>query len=129
MPTMMTVYRIDPDGKELYEEYLARRKVEYIRNMPGVRNFQVFKRARRLEPDAPSEEYAFDIVAIIEVDDVEAFQAERAGAEYDAFRTEYVHLLAPAPVPIYEAELIDCPAGEGLSADEFWAGREDKRGR
>jgi heme-degrading monooxygenase HmoA len=126
---MLTVYRIQADSKELYEEYLAKRKVDYIRNMPGVRGFQVFRRARRLEPDNPSQEFDFDIVAVIDVDDVEAFQAERAGDEYDEFRREYVHLLEPAPVPIYEAERIECEAGAGLSAGEFWAGREELRGR
>jgi hypothetical protein len=120
MPTMLTVYRIEPEGKELYGEYLVKRKIDYVRNLPGVKQFQVFRRARRLEPESPSEEFDFDIVAVIDVDDVEAFQAVRAGQDYDDFRQEYVHLLEPKPVPIYEAERLECDPGAGQSADEFW---------
>ncbi|HEY2715673.1 MAG TPA: hypothetical protein VGI73_05580 [Solirubrobacterales bacterium] len=125
MPTMLTVYRIEAQGKELYGEYLAKRKVEYVRNLPGVKQFQVFRRARRLEPESPSEEFDFDIVAVIDVDDVEAFQAVRDGQDYDDFRQEYVHLLEPKPVPIYEAERIECEPGAGLSAEEFWSQHTD----
>lgn len=121
MPTLIVVHGIAPGAEELYEQFLLKRKLAYIRGLPGVRRYEVFRRDRPLEPGAPESEIEYDIVVILETDDLDALQAARATPEYDAFRREYVDLIEPTPV-IYEARRLEAEAA--LSADEFWSGSE-----
>jgi hypothetical protein len=120
MPSIVVVHSIAPGQSELYEDFVAKRKLAFIRSLPGVQRYEVFRRIRKLEPEFPEMELSYDIVATLEIDDLDTLQAARATPEYDAFRNEYVHLLQPRPV-VYEARKMESEAA--LSREEFWAGR------
>lgn len=121
MPSIVVVHSIAPGKSELYEEFLVKRKVAFIQSLPGVQRYEVLRRDRRIEPESPEIEIPYDIVAVLDVEDLDTFQAARATPEYDAFRNEYVHLLQPRPV-VYQARRMQREAA--LSRDEFWAGRD-----
>lgn len=99
MTILVTAHSTKPGMQDKYEAFLRHRKLRYVRNLPGMKSYRVFRTERRFA-QAPSDETQkrYDIIAIIELDTREQdilaiYQSE----DWYKFMQEYIDWLEDDP--------------------------------
>jgi len=121
MPFMITAHSTKPGQQELYEKFLQERKLWFVRNLPGIISYRVFRTEERFDPsgEAPKD-IRYDVIAIIEyAGDVASISALYTSDKWQDFMNEYIHVL-DADAPMYLAHEISQLAE--LSRQEFRQG-------
>jgi len=118
MPFLVTAHSTQPGQEDLYEEFLQQRKLWFVRSLPGIKRYSVYRTDHRVDDPTANkpEDMRYNIIAIIEVEDMKAAQALHESPEYQAFMAEYVGLLEDDP-SMYVAHEV-ATTGQ-LSKDEF----------
>lgn len=119
MPFLVTTHNTKPGKEDLYEEFLCKRKLWFIRNLPGIIRYEVFRTERRAGTSGPvaSTDLRYMVVAIIECEDVVEMYKLRSSDLYQNFIKEYVDLLED-DIALYEARALE---PTGYTKDDFWA--------
>ena len=118
MTYLVTAHSTKPGREDLYEEFLKQRKLWFVRCLPGIKNYKVYRTEQPFPPnDGNSKEVRFNIIAVIEFDG----NAEQAMKLYNSnewidFMEEYMDLLEDNPV-LYIAH--EVPEVGRLSKEEF----------
>lgn len=122
MPILVTAHSTKAGKEDVYEEFMRRRKLWFIRNLPGITNYQVFRTERRFGASGPSgsSEMRYNFVAIIEVDDLAEAVKLYSSDLFQNFVKEYIDLLEDDPA-LYEAHVVEQTGME--SKDDFWRSR------
>lgn len=120
MAFIVTAHRAGTGMADAYEDYLAKRKLAYVRAIPGVRSYTAYRRGNLFGPfGQAAPEPRFDIVAVIEVDDPKSFAEVTASPEFQSFRHEYAPWIEHQP-GLYESRVIEQQAA--LTREEYWCG-------
>lgn len=122
MPVIITAHSTKPGKEDLYEEFMRRRKLWFIRHLPGITHYQVFRTERRFGICGPSGSSGmrYNFVAIIEVDDLAEAVKLSSSDLFQNFVKEYIDLLEDDPA-LYEAHVVEQTGME--SKDDFWRSR------
>ncbi len=125
MPFLVTAHSTTPGQEDFYEEFLKNRKLAFVRALPGVKNYTVFRTEQRADNTMASgnEPMKYNIIAIIEVEDMAAAHDLRSSALYQDFVGEYINLLEDDPT-IYTAHEVLQIAEKTKS--EFWVSDASK---
>ncbi len=120
MPFLVTAHSTQPGKEDLYEEFLQQRKLWFVRNLSGIKRYDVYRTDHRADNPAANkpQDMRYNIVAIIEVEDLEAASKVHLSPEYQAFMAEYIGLLEDDP-SMYVAHEVELTAQ--LSKEEFGA--------
>ncbi|GHF23853.1 hypothetical protein GCM10017044_18030 [Kordiimonas sediminis] len=110
MITMVTGHSAKPGMLEAYVEFLEQKKLNFVRSLPKVSRYQVYRTERRFDPSGMlPEDKRFDIVAIIDYDGSETeLEMLFMSDAWVAFMEEYMFMLEE-DAPLYIASaLADC---------------------
>ncbi|NOX49601.1 MAG: hypothetical protein GXP16_03575 [Gammaproteobacteria bacterium] len=120
MAYLITAHSTQPGKEDLYEDFLKQRKLWFVRNLPGMTSYKVYRTERRFDPSGTaSQDIRYTIMAIIEHEgDIDALTALYTSDAWIEFMGEYIHLLEDDPA-LYVAHEI--PEIAHLSGDEFVA--------
>ncbi|MBT1065055.1 hypothetical protein KJY73_15795 [Bowmanella sp. Y26] len=107
MTILVTAHSTKPGMEDRYEAFLRHRKLRYVRSLPGIKSYRVFRTERRFAqstPDGTPKRY--DIMAIIELDSREQdILAIYQSDAWQRFMQEYIEWLEDDPA-IYLAHEI-----------------------
>ena len=120
MATLITAHSTQPGQEALYEKFLEQRKLWFVRNLPGMKSYKVYRTEKRFDPsgEAPTDVH-YTIIAIIEYDgDLDGLTEVYTSEAFIEFMGEYMHLLEDDPI-LYTAHEI--PELGRLSSEEFKA--------
>ncbi len=119
MPFLITAHSTKPGEEDFYEKFLQDRKLAFVRDLPEVKNYTVFRTRRRADDpvEGKPNTIKYDIIAIVEVEDIEAVKKMRMSKLYQDFASEYRGLLEEDPA-IYIAD--EVPEMAQKSKSEFW---------
>ncbi len=104
MPYLITAHSTKPGKEALYEQFLEQRKLWFVRNLPGITSYRVFRTEQRFDPSgqAPND-IRFTVMAIIEYEgDPEVMTALYTSDNWLEFMDEYIHVLED-DAPLYLA--------------------------
>lgn len=120
MPFLITAHSTKPGQEDLYEEFLKQRKLWFVRNLPGITSYRVFRTEARFDPTwQEGDPLRYTVMAIIEYEgDVESLSALYTSEKWIDFMDEYIHVLED-DAPLYLAHEI--PQTGALSREEFRA--------
>ena len=126
MPFLVTAHSTKPGMEDFYEGFLQNRKLAFVRALPGVKRYDVYRMDHRADDPKANGGAAmkYTIVAIIEVEDMAAAQALRSSKQYQEFVSEYIDLLEDDPA-IFAAHAVQQLAA--VSKAEFWSAHPDQR--
>ncbi len=115
---LVTAHSTKPGKEAIYEEFLKSRKLWFVRNLPGIIRYRVFRTERRFDPsESLSPKMRYDIMAVIEYEgDLDTLTKLYTSEEWLAFMGEYMHLLEDDPV-LYIAH--EVPELAALSSEAF----------
>ena len=115
---IVTAHSAKPGKEDRYEDFLKQRKLWFVRNLPGIASYKVYRTEQRFPPgDGNAQEVRYNIIAIIEYDgDIEEAMRLYSSAEWVAFMDEYMDLLEDDPA-LYIAH--EVPELDKLSNEEF----------
>ena len=118
MICMVTAHSTKPGKEDIYEDFLKQRKLWFVRNLPGITSYKVYRTEQRFDPsNTASQEVRYNVIAIIEYDgDIDAITKLYSSSEWVAFMEEYMDLLEDDPA-LYIAH--EVPEVGNLSKDEF----------
>lgn len=124
MPFLVTAHSTQPGKEDLYEKFLQKRKLWFVRNLPGVKRYDVYRTDHRVDDPAANKpaDMRYNLVAVIEVEDLEAARKMHVGPEYQAFMAEYIGWLEEDP-SMYVAHEVESTAE--LSKQEFIANHSE----
>lgn len=98
MVTLVTAHSTKPGKEDHYEDFLKQRKLWFVRNLPGITNYKVYRTERRFPLMEEFDEVRYNIIAVIELEgDVEAALKLYGSDEWAAFMDEYMDLLEDDP--------------------------------
>lgn len=119
MPFLVTAHATKPGEEDFYEKFLQDRKLAFIRALPEVKNYTVFRTERRADDPGQGrpETIKYDIIAIVEVEDIATIKKLRMSPLYQEFAGEYRGLLEDDPA-IYIAHEVTENAQKTKA--EFW---------
>jgi hypothetical protein len=123
VPHLISIMHVPAEGEELLLDFYRKRKIRYVWDeMPGVIDYKVFSIVERANRDGKNDR-PYQIAAVVEVEDVDAFMDAFYTEEVQGFVGEYAPLFRPENEGggIYTAELLEAEAA--LSKAEFWEGR------
>jgi len=121
MPFLITAHATKPGQEDLYEEFLKQRKLWFVRNLPGITSYRVFRTEARFDPSgqAPND-LRYTVMAIIEYEgDTDTLTALYTSDKWISFMNEYIHVLED-DAPLYLAHEI--PQTAELSREAFREG-------
>lgn len=115
---IVTAHSTKPGREDRYEDFLKHRKLWFVRNLPGITSYKVFRTEQRFPPgDGNIQDIRYNIIAVIKYDgDVEEAMRLYSSPEWVAFMGEYMDLLEDDPA-LYIAHEI--PELGQLSKDAF----------
>ncbi|HHB82363.1 MAG TPA: hypothetical protein ENK61_02715 [Devosia sp.] len=118
MTFLITAHSTKPGKEDIYEEFLQHRKLWFVRNLPGIISYKVFRTRKRFDPGgAASKNLNYTVMAIIEHEgDEQALTDLYTSEKWITFMEEYLHVLEN-DAPLYIADEI--PEISRLSFDEF----------
>jgi len=118
MVCMVTAHSTKLGKEDLYEAFLRQRKLWFVRNLPGITSYKVYRTERRFDPSGlASQAIRYDVVAVIEYDgSVDEITALYTSHEWIAFMDEYMHLLEDDPALYVAHEVSET---DSLNRDEF----------
>jgi hypothetical protein len=96
---IITAHSTKPGKEDEYENFLKQRKLRYVRCLPGISSYRVFRTERRFDPSMQaSPEIRYTVIAIIEFQGNEkALEKLYTSPEWVEFMEEYMHLLEDDP--------------------------------
>lgn len=120
MPFLITAHSTLPGKEDLYEDFLKQRKLWFVRNLPGIVSYKVFRMEKRFDPSGEaSKEIRYTVVAIIEYEgDEDTLAGLYTSDNWLEFMQEYIHVLED-DAPLYLAHEI--PQIAEMSREEFVA--------
>ncbi len=98
MPTIFAVYNAkDAKSADDYEQYLKRKKIAFIRSLPGIKSYEIYRIDGVVgsPPNAPSKP-PYQFVAKIEVSSLGDFAKASQTPEMQALLKEYDVYLEPS---------------------------------
>lgn len=115
---MVTAHSTKPGKEDIYEDFLKQRKLWFVRNIPRIVNYNVYRTIRRFDPSGTaSQEIRYDVIAIIQYDGtIDELTEMYTSSEWIGFMDEYMDLLEDDPT-LYIAHEI--PETDHLTRDEF----------
>ncbi len=118
MTCMVTAHSTKPGKEDLYEEFLKQRKLWFVRNLPGITSYKVYRTEQRFDPsETASRHIRYNVIAIIEYEgSIDAITELYTSSEWIAFMDEYMDLLEDDPA-LYIAH--EVPEVDNLSSEEF----------
>ncbi len=118
MPFLITAHATKPGKEDLYEDFLKQRKLWFVRNLPGIVNYKVYRTERRFDPSGELPNHlSYTVMAIIEYEgDEQTLTALYTSKQWVDFMGEYIHLLED-DAPLYMAHEI--PQIEAMSREGF----------
>lgn len=118
MTHLVTAHSAKPGQEDLYEEFLKQRKLWFVRNLPGMISYKVYRTERRFDPsETAPRDIRYNIIAIIEHEgDLDAVTNLYTSNEWVSFMSEYMHLLEEDPA-LYIAH--EVPEISQLTGEEF----------
>lgn len=116
---VITAHSARPGMEADYEDFVAHRKLAYVRGLSSVERYDVYVTQEIFnygEPatDAPK----YNMFAIFDVNDVEKAREETSSEEFMELRGEYGPMMIPRP-GIWVARKVEQKAA--MSADEYKA--------
>ena len=76
MITMVTAHSAKPGMAEQYEQFMHDKKLAFVRSLPKVKNYTVYRTKGRFDPTGMlPQDKRYDMVAIIEYDGTEDGQS------------------------------------------------------
>ena len=121
MPFLITAHATKPGQEDLYEDFLKQRKLWFVRNLPGITSYRVFRTEARFDPSGQApDDIRYTVMAIIEYEgDTDTLTALYTSKKWIDFMGEYIHVLED-DAPLYLAHEI--PQTGKLGREEFREG-------
>lgn len=123
---IITAHSARPGDEDAYEDFLAHRKIAFVRGLSSIDRYDVYRCGEIFTygepaPDAPK----YNMVAILEVNDLEKAREEVNSPEFLELRGEYGPLMIPKP-GLYVTHKVEQRAA--MSGDEYREHREATQG-
>jgi len=101
MPTILVVYNAkDKETADRYEEYLKKKKVNFLRSKPYIDYYQSYRIDRVLAPSVvkpinPPSEPPYQFLAVCEVNNLDEFVKDAQTPDMMVFAEEYSSYIDP----------------------------------
>jgi hypothetical protein len=123
---IITAHSARPGMADEYEDFLANRKIAFVRGLSSIDSYNVYRCGDVFTYGQPADDAPkYNMVAILEVNDIEKAREEVNSPEFEALRGEYGSLIVPRP-GLYVTEKVE--QRSAMSAEEYQEHRAELAG-